>query len=152
MSWGAVCPVILHCVHTALGRCVHSAKSILGLTKRLMPAEWILMTGSHTSEEKSKWLENDSHLAEPSLLLCCPREDGGELKEEKDGWLTSNPGPSPASSRRNVSKEGPEKLGKNSSGSLRKEGWGPRPLCGTEETSTSLARGESPPKNSVDGS
>ena len=52
-----------------------------------------------------------------------------------------------------MSKEGPEKLGKDSSGSLRKERWGPSlPLCDAEETSASLARGESPPKNSVGGS
>ena len=110
------------------------------------------MAGSHTSQKVNGW-KNDSHLAEPSLLLCCPREDGGELKDEKVGWLTSAPGPSPASSRRNVSKEGPENLGKDSSGSLRKEGWGPgRPRFGTEETTASLGREESSPKNSVDGS
>ena len=80
-------------------------------------------------------------------------EDGGELKDEKVGWLTTAPRPPPASSRRNVSKEGPEKLGKDSSGSLGKERWGPGPpLCGTEETSASLVLGESPPKNSVAGS
>ena len=145
--------MILHNVNNALAHFVHSAKSILAPTKRLMSAEWILMTGSHTSEEKSKWLENDSHLAEPSLLPCCPSEDGGELKVEKVGWSNSPPGPSPASSRRNVSKEGPVNLGKDSSGSLRKEGWGPgRPRCGTEETTASLGREESSPKNSVDGS
>ena len=76
------------------------------------------------------------------------------MKDEKDGWLTSNPGPSPASSRRNVSKEGPEKLGKDSSGSLRKAGWGPGLLLLGEiigDTTMSLDRGESSPKNSGDG-
>ena len=75
------------------------------------------------------------------------------MKDEKVGWLTCAPGPSPASPRRKVSKEGPEKLGKDSSGSLRKAGWGPagRLLCGTAETTASLGRGESSPKNSADG-
>ena len=56
-----------------------------------------------------------------------------------------------------MSKEGPEKLGKDSSGSLRKAGWGPGLLLlgeiigFTEDTTMSLDRGESSPKNSGDG-
>ena len=50
-----------------------------------------------------------------------------------------------------MSKEGPEKLGKDSSGSLRKAGWGPGLLLLGEIIGFTEDRGESSPKNSGDG-
>ena len=90
--------------------------------------------------------KNDPHLPAPCLVLFSTGEDGGELKDEKAGCSVSLAGRSPASSRRNVSKEGPEKLGNDSKGSLLNDGWGPaRALC------IGLSCGEGSPKKFVEG-